>query len=221
MKSLAVFATLLTVALVGACAPVESAAPGAQTALEETPMTPTSLEIATLGGGCFWCIEAVFERLQGVEEAVSGYSGGRRANPSYEQVTTGATGHAEVVQVHFDPKVLSYRQVLEIFFAMHDPTTLNRQGADAGTQYRSVVFYHDDAQRKVAEELVAEFARDRVFPNPIVTELSPLEAFYEAEDYHQDYYENNGSQGYCRVVIAPKVNKLRTKYTELLKPEYR
>ena len=184
-------------------------------------MTTTKTELATLGGGCFWCIEAVFERVRGVEKVVSGYSGGRRANPTYEQVTTGATGHAEVVQVHFDPSVLSFRQVLEIFFAMHDPTTLNRQGADVGTQYRSVIFYHDEKQKETAQELLREFERESVFPDPVVTELSPLSAFYEAERYHQDYYDNNPSQGYCRVVIAPKVNKLRAKYTELLKDEHR
>ena len=214
-------AILAALGLAMGCAPVEGAASAAESTPEDESMTTTKTELATLGGGCFWCIEAVFERVRGVEKVVSGYSGGRRANPTYEQVTTGATGHAEVVQVHFDPSVLSFRQVLEIFFAMHDPTTLNRQGADVGTQYRSVIFYHDEKQKETAQELLREFERESVFPDPVVTELSPLSAFYEAERYHQDYYDNNPSQGYCRVVIAPKVNKLRAKYTELLKDEHR
>lgn len=221
MRPLRFFTLLAILGAALGCAPVEGASTGADAPLEDNALSGSSTQLATLGGGCFWCIEAVFERVRGVEKVVSGYSGGKRENPTYEQVTTGATGHAEVVQVHFDPGILSYRQILEIFFAMHDPTTLDRQGADVGTQYRSVVFYHDDSQKETAEALLAEFERDAVFPDPVVTELSPLSVFYEAEKYHQDYYDNNPGQGYCRVVIAPKVNKLRAKYAELLKDEHR
>lgn len=173
---------------------------------------------ATLGGGCFWCLEAVFERLQGVEEVVSGYAGGTTEDPTYREVSSGRTGHAEVVRVRFDPGVISYRDLLEIFFAMHDPTTLNRQGADEGTQYRSIILYESEDQRKAARAVMDELARDEVFPRPIVTQLEPARSFYAAESHHQDYYEKNPSQGYCRVVIAPKVNKLRERYSRMLKP---
>jgi peptide-methionine (S)-S-oxide reductase len=176
---------------------------------------------ATLGGGCFWCIEAVFERVRGVETVVSGYAGGDVKNPGYREVTSGATGHAEVVQLSFDPEQISYRAILEIFFAMHDPTTLNRQGADVGTQYRSIVLAHDDEQLETAKEVVEELEREGVYADPIVTEIERLEGFYPAEDYHQDYYENNAAQPYCQVVIAPKVNKLRAKHADKLKDVYR
>jgi peptide-methionine (S)-S-oxide reductase len=182
--------------------------------------TPTH-ELATLGGGCFWCLEAVFERLQGIERVVSGYAGGTVANPSYELVCSGTTGHAEVAQVTFDPSVIPYRDVLETFFAFHDPTQLNRQGADVGTQYRSVIFYHSDAQRATAEELMARLMRDDVYGRPIVTQLEPLETFYPAERYHQEYFRRNEGQPYCQAVIAPKVAKLRHAYRDRLKPEYR
>ena len=175
------------------------------------------MEIATLGGGCFWCLEAVYDRLQGVTDVVSGYAGGKRANPSYEQVCSGATGHAEVVQVTFDPQVTSYREILEVFFAIHDPTTLNRQGADVGTQYRSVIYYHSDEQKRVAEEVMRHLAAEKVWDDPIVTELAPAPAFYPAEDYHQEYFARNPNQGYCQVVVAPKVAKFRSKFSAKLK----
>jgi peptide-methionine (S)-S-oxide reductase len=174
-------------------------------------------ELATLAGGCFWCLEAVFEPIEGVISVESGYAGGRTANPTYQQVCTGATGHAEVIQLTFDPAKLSYREVLEIFFAFHDPTTLNRQGADAGTQYRSAIFYHDARQKTEAEAVVRELTNARVFNDPIVTEIAPVGEFYKAELYHQGYYRQNPNQPYCRAVIAPKVAKLRAKYAARLK----
>jgi peptide-methionine (S)-S-oxide reductase len=174
-------------------------------------------ETATLAGGCFWCLEAVFEQLRGVSTVQSGYSGGHVPKPSYEAVCTGTTGHAEVVQVAFDPEVLSFRDLLGVFFTLHDPTTLNRQGGDVGTQYRSAIFYHDDEQRRVAEEVKRELEAEHVFDEPIVTEIVPLAPFYPAEDYHREYYRRNPNQPYCRAVIAPKVSKLRSKYLEKLK----
>lgn len=174
-------------------------------------------ELATLAGGCFWCLEAVFQQLRGVSKVVSGYSGGSIPNPSYQAVCTGATGHAEVTQVSFDPVVISYRDLLDVFFTIHDPTTLNRQGADEGTQYRSAIFYHSPEQKGVAEGVIKELEAEKVWDDPIVTEVVPLETFYAAENYHQDYYARNASQPYCRAVIAPKVAKLRSKYFEKLK----
>ncbi len=173
--------------------------------------------VATLGGGCFWCLEAVFERLRGVEKVESGYAGGHVPDPSYRQVCTGATGHAEVVQITFDPAVISNREILEVFFATHDPTTLNRQGADIGTQYRSVVFYHTPEQREVAERLIAELNAAKVWDAPIVTQVVPFEKFYRAEDYHQGYFRNNPRQGYCMAVVGPKVAKFRKQFTAKLK----
>ena len=173
-----------------------------------------SFDIATLGGGCFWCIEAVFSELKGVVKAESGYSGGTVSNPSYEDVCTDETGHAEVVQVTFDPKLISYNEILHVFFSVHDPTTLNRQGADVGTQYRSVVFYHNETQKKIAEEVMSEMGK--VWTNPLVTQLAPLDKFYRAEEYHQHYFKNNPSQGYCRVVIQPKLAKFRKRYQDKL-----
>ena len=175
------------------------------------------LETATLGGGCFWCTEAVFDDLKGITEVESGYSGGDVANPTYEQVCTGRTGHAEVVQVTFDPGLISYEDILRIFFTVHDPTTLNRQGNDVGPQYRSIILYHDDAQKRSAEKVIQEIAAAKIWDDPIVTELSPFRAFYKAEDYHQEYFANNPNQGYCRVVIAPKVAKFRKHYSDRLK----
>lgn len=172
-------------------------------------------ETAVLGGGCFWCVEAVFSEVEGVEKAVSGYAGGKGENPSYAQVCGGDTGHAEVVQVTFDPRKISYRDVLTIFFTTHDPTTLNRQGADVGTQYRSVIFTANDAQRAVAEQVKADMQPH--FDAPIVTEISPLPPFWPAEEYHQDYYARNPGQGYCRAVISPKLTKFRKMYQERLK----
>lgn len=166
-------------------------------------------EVATLGGGCFWCLEPVFLDLRGVESVVSGYAGGTVPNPSYEAVCGGRTGHAEVVQVTFDPSVVSFRELLNAFFAIHDPTTLNRQGADVGTQYRSVVLYHSLEQKAAAEQAIAELNAQKVFDRPIVTQVVPFETFYPAEEYHQRYYERNPNAGYCRAVIAPKVAKFR------------
>jgi peptide-methionine (S)-S-oxide reductase len=180
-------------------------------------MSETSTrEVATLAGGCFWCLEAVFEQLRGVERVVSGYAGGDYPNPLYEEVCNGHTGHAEVVQVTFDPAVVSYREVLEVFFAIHDPTTLNRQGADVGTQYRSAIFYHSPAQQQIAEKLIAELNAEGIWDRPIVTEVVPLTAFYPAEDYHQGYFRSHPNQGYCQAVIAPKVVKFRKRFVEKL-----
>jgi peptide-methionine (S)-S-oxide reductase len=179
-------------------------------------MTP-SRETATLAGGCFWCLEAVFEQLQGVEKVVSGYAGGSAPHPTYEQVCTGATGHAEVVQITFDPAVLPYRELLELFFAFHDPTTLNRQGHDVGTQYRSAIFVHSPEQRAVAEDVIAGLTRERAFDAPIVTEVAPLDVFHPAERYHQGYYRANPGQPYCNATITPKMAKLRAKYAGRLK----
>jgi peptide-methionine (S)-S-oxide reductase len=180
-------------------------------------MTAPASETATLGGGCFWCVEAVFDQLDGVTDVVSGYSGGHVDNPSYRQVCDGTTGHAEVVQVRFDPARLSYRELLEVFFSVHDPTTLNRQGNDVGTQYRSAIFYHSDEQQAAAATLISELNEQRVFPRPIVTEVTPFERFYPAEEYHQEYFERNGGQPYCQFVVAPKVSKFRKQYAARLK----
>jgi peptide-methionine (S)-S-oxide reductase len=170
------------------------------------------LQQATLAGGCFWCLEAVYVELRGVSKVVSGYAGGNVRNPSYRQVCSGNTGHAEVVQVTFDPNVVSYRELLEIFFTIHDPTTLNRQGADVGTQYRSAIFYHDEDQRRVATEVIGEITAAKLWPKSIVTQVAPLDVLYPAEDYHQDYFANNPMQPYCQVVVAPKVAKFRKQY---------
>jgi peptide-methionine (S)-S-oxide reductase len=174
-------------------------------------------ELATFGGGCFWCVEAIFERVNGVESAESGYSGGQVLNPDYKQVTSGTTGHAEVVQITYDPNVVSYKELLEIFFKTHDPTTLNRQGADVGTQYRSIVLYHNDGQRDLAGEVIKKLEEEGIWKDPIVTTVEPFEAFYSAEAYHQEYYENNPNQGYCRLVINPKVEKFEKVFKEKLK----
>lgn len=175
------------------------------------------METATFGGGCFWCVEAVIQRLNGVEKVVSGYAGGATKNPTYKEVCTGTTGHAEVIQVSFDPAVISYEDLLTVFMTTHDPTTLNRQGADEGTQYRSVIMYHNDEQKATAEKVLATL-KD-TFPRPIVTELAPLDVFYNAENYHQNYFNDNPNAGFCRVVIDPKVQKLRKLYTDKLKKE--
>jgi len=176
-----------------------------------------SYEIATLAGGCFWCLEAVYDELNGVVDVISGYSGGRVTSPSYEAVCTGQTGHAETVQVTFDPRVVSYRELLEVFFTIHDPTTLNRQGADVGTQYRSAIFYHNPDQKAVAEQVFRELEGAKIWSKPIVTELTPFNTFYPAEAYHQEYFKRNPYQGYCMAVIAPKVAKFRKHYLEMLK----
>ena len=174
-------------------------------------------ETATLAGGCFWCLEAVYDQLRGVEDVVSGYSGGRVRNPSYREVCAGTTGHAEVVQVTFDPAAISFRELLEVFFTIHDPTTLNRQGADVGTQYRSAVYYHSPEQKAAAEQVIREVNTAGIWPAPIVTEVAPVAAFYPAEDYHQEYFARNPNQGYCTVIIAPKVAKFRKQYLSRLK----
>jgi len=178
---------------------------------------PYTTEIVTLGGGCFWCLEAIFDDLQGVVQVESGYSGGTGANPSYQAVCTGRTGHAEVVQVTFDPAIVSFREILEVFFAFHDPTTLNRQGADVGTQYRSAIFYHSPEQKQTAEEMIKALDAEHIWNGPIVTEVTPFRAFYVAEDYHQEYFARNAGQPYCRAVVAPKVAKFRKQYAARLK----
>ncbi len=179
----------------------------------KTPFT----ELATLAGGCFWCLEAVFEQLKGVQQSVSGYAGGAVANPSYQDVCTGQTGHAEVVQLTYDPTQVSYRDLLSVFFTIHDPTTLDRQGNDVGSQYRSAIFYHTQEQKTIAEETIQDLEAQNLWPNPIVTEIVPLEAFYPAEDYHQGYFRAHPYQGYCQMIIAPKVVKFRQHYLERLK----
>lgn len=174
-------------------------------------------QIATLGGGCFWCLEAVYNDLRGIGSVVSGYAGGHLNNPTYKQVCTGNTGHAEVVQISFDPQMITFKDLLNVFFTIHDPTTLNRQGADIGTQYRSVIFYHDQDQKQLAEQAIHEFTEAGLWTDPIVTEITPIDNFYPAEDYHQDYYVNNISQPYCTAVIAPKLSKFRKKFIDQLK----
>jgi len=175
------------------------------------------VETATLAGGCFWCLDGAYRDLRGVISVESGYAGGHEKNPTYEAVCTGTTGHAEVVQVTYDPSEISYRELLEVFFSIHDPTTLNRQGADVGTQYRSAIFWHDKAQREAAEAMIAELERDGVFDDPILTVVSRLDEFFPGENYHQDYYRRNANQGYCQVVVAPKLAKFRAKYAGKLK----
>lgn len=174
-------------------------------------------ELATLGGGCFWCLEAVFEQLRGVRRVESGYSGGIVTDPTYHQVCTGTTGHAEVVQVTFDPAAVSFREILDVFFATHDPTTLNRQGPDSGTQYRSAIFYHTPQQKRIAEERIAELNAAHIWDKPIVTQVVPFQVFYRAEDYHQEYFRQNPNQGYCLAVVSPKVAKFRKQFASKLK----
>lgn len=176
-----------------------------------------SSEVATLAGGCFWCIEAVFLEVEGVENVVSGYTGGTTANPTYNQVCTGDTGHAEALQLSFNPSKISYREILEIFFSVHDPTTLNRQGADVGMQYRSAIFYHNEQQKAVAEELIGELNKANVWKKSIVTQIVPLDTFYPAEDYHREYFSRHSEQAYCQMVISPKVNKFRKQWAKQIK----
>ena len=182
------------------------------TAQKNTKSMKDNLSIATFGNGCFWCTEAIFQQLKGVSEVLPGYTGGAVKNPSYKEVCTGTTGHAEVIQITFDPSVISYRELLDVFFYTHDPTTLNRQGADVGTQYRSAIFYHSDAQKKDAETILAQLTAEEVYGDPIVTEITAADVFYQAEDYHKNYYNNNKNQGYCRAVINPKLDKFMKKY---------
>ena len=176
-----------------------------------------AMETATLAGGCFWCVEAVFDDLKGVEDVVSGYAGGHTENPTYRQVCEGDTGHAEVIRITFDPEQISFKEILQVFFSVHDPTTLNRQGNDVGTQYRSAIFYQDDEQKRVAEETIREIEAEHIWDDPIVTEVAPLDKFWPAEDYHQEYFSNNPEQPYCAAVVAPKVAKFRQKFVNKLK----
>lgn len=185
--------------------------------MEQETNTGKGLQQATLAGGCFWCLEAVFDNLQGVVDVVSGYAGGSVPKPSYEQVCTGRTGHAEVVRLSFDPNQITYQEILEVFFTIHDPTTLNRQGADVGTQYRSAIFYHNEEQRAAAEQVIDQLNAAGLWDRKIVTEVSPLPEFYPAEEYHQEYFARNPYAGYCRAVVAPKVAKFRQKYASRLK----
>ncbi len=180
-------------------------------------MTDAGKEIATLAGGCFWCLEAVFDDLRGVESVESGYMGGKTANPSYEDVCSGETGHAEVVQLSFDPKRVSFKEILEVFFVIHDPTTLNRQGHDVGTQYRSAIFYHSAEQKAAAEQVIANMGAAKIYEDPIVTEVAPASKFYVAEDHHQEYFRRNPAQPYCAFVVRPKVAKFRKNFLEKLK----
>ncbi len=176
-----------------------------------------AIEMLTFGGGCFWCLEAVFQELRGVDSAVSGYAGGNTKNPDYEQICSGSTGHAEVVRIEFDNDVVTVRMLLQLFFTMHDPTTLNRQGADVGSQYRSVIFYHTESQKQEAETIIREYQAEKIRSAPIVTQVLPVPHFYPAEEYHQDYYRNHSMQGYCQAVISPKLAKLRQQHRSLIK----
>jgi peptide-methionine (S)-S-oxide reductase len=180
-------------------------------------MNGAQREIATLGGGCFWCLEAVYQQMRGVESVVSGYSGGQAGRPTYREVSTGTTGHAEVIQITFDPAAVSYREILEVFFTIHDPTTVDRQGADVGSQYRSVIFHHSPEQERIAREVMSTLEAEQVWDAPIVTQLEPFETFHQAEGYHQQYYRQNPEQPYCRVVIAPKLAKFRKQFMERLR----
>jgi len=202
----------------GAARPEKVPVPPPRTTMSEPG---AALETATLGGGCFWCLEALFERVAGVVSVAPGYSGGHVPNPSYEDVCRGDTGHAEVVEIRFDPAVISYHDLLRLFFGLHDPTTLNRQGADVGEQYRSVIFGRTPEQLRVAREVVAELERERIFRRPIVTKIEPFQAFYPAEEYHRRFFDRNQGHAYCRLVIDPEVKRLRREYNERLKPEYR
>lgn len=186
-------------------------------ALDTTAGSGSTREVATLAGGCFWCLEAVYDQLKGVLSVESGYSGGKTSKPTYSEVCGGNTGHAEVIRITFDPAVITFRDLLDVFFTIHDPTTLNAQGADVGTQYRSAIFYHSPEQKRTAEEKIAALEADKTWDDPIVTEVSPAGPFYVAEDYHQEYFARNDSQPYCRAVVAPKVAKFRKQYIERLK----
>lgn len=231
---------VLLLAITG-CGPREAKTPEVRTSVQESKMEektntaggatgaagaslpqtadapPAGKEIATLANGCFWCTEAIFKDLKGVESVESGYSGGRRPNPTYEQVCAGVTGHAEAIRIIFDPKVISFHDLLAIFFATHDPTTLNRQGADMGTQYRSAIFYHSPEQKAVADQIIGKLNSEKLWPNPIVTEVTQFSNFYAAEEYHKDYFARNPDQGYCQIIIAPKVAKFRKEYQDKLK----
>ena len=206
--------------LMAACAVVLLlAGSSVEATAQKTEKKSAKKEVATLAGGCFWCLEAVYLELKGVDKVASGYSGGKVANPTYKQVTTGTTGHAEVVQLTFDPQVITYKELLEVFFTIHDPTSLNQQGADIGTQYRSAIYYHSPEQQATAEKVIAELTAAQIWKNKIVTEVTKFEAFYKAEDYHQNYYALNPDQAYCRMVIEPKVIKFRKQFLPKLKKQ--
>lgn len=213
LSSLAGF---LLIVLFGSCAQAKKESPQSSVMNEEKSISG-NLDTATFGAGCFWCVEAVFQQLKGVKSVMSGYSGGKIKNPSYKEVCSGLTGHAEVIQITYDPDELTYVDLLEAFFGSHDPTTLNRQGADMGTQYRSVIFYHTEDQRKQAEDIKKRLNEEKAFPNPVITEISPAQPFYKAEDYHQNYYDLNAEQPYCQYVIAPKLEKFRKVFKDKLK----
>ncbi len=212
---------ILPLILALAAAPPAPAAPAHATSKGAQTMPAHRLETATLAGGCFWCLDAVFADLKGVEKVVSGFSGGTVPNPSYEQVCTGATGHAEVVQITFDPSVISYQDLLQVFFTIHDPTTLDRQGNDVGTQYRSAIFYHSPEQKEEARKVIADLTAKKLWSDPIVTRVEPFQAFYPAEGYHQDYFAKNPQAAYCQIVIAPKVAKFRKHFLAKLKTQER
>ena len=185
--------------------------------MSQQPSEDKNLEVATVAAGCFWCTEAAFSIIKGVERIEPGYTGGSVPNPSYEQVSTGTTGHAEAAQIYFDPKVISYKEILEIYFSMHDPTSLNRQGADVGTQYRSAIFYHNQEQKATAEALIDELTKEGIWDKPVVTSVEPLKVFYKAETYHKDYYKKHPKEPYCQVVIAPKIAKLQQRFFDKIK----
>ena len=216
MTKIAILPLLLLGFALGSCAQKNPQPISNQKIENEPVMQKEGLALATYGAGCFWCVEAIFQDLKGVEKVASGYSGGEVDNPTYREICTGTTGHAEVIQVTFDPAVISFEDLTKIFFTTHDPTTLNRQGADSGTQYRSAIFYHDEAQRATAEKLKTEFA-PTIWDDPIVTEISPYNKFFKAEEYHQNYFKDNPNQPYCQIVINPKVQKFRKMYAEKLK----
>ena len=215
-KGLISFLFIFVLILIG-CNKKGTNAQSEKTNEEDIQMNETGLEKATFGSGCFWCTEAIFENLNGVTSVVSGYAGGKVENPTYEEVCTGTTGHAEVTQITYDPNIISYDELLEVFWKTHDPTTLNRQGNDVGTQYRSVIFYHNKEQKELAEKYKAELDKSGAWDSPIVTEISPYTNFYSAEKYHQNYYENNPNQGYCAFVIAPKLEKFKKVFKDKLK----
>lgn len=220
MKSVPPIALLFAL-VCAACASDGSKTPKSSTPSTKSPDMNSTTEVATLGGGCFWCIEAVFDRLEGVQKVESGYTGGAVENPSYKAVCSGNTGHAEVVQITFDPSVTTFSDILQVFFAAHDPTTLNKQGNDVGTQYRSAIFYANTTQKEVAEAYIKQLETLKTWTKSIVTEVSPLTTFYKAEDYHQDYYELNGSQPYCAFVVRPKVEKFMKEFGARAKKEYK
>jgi peptide-methionine (S)-S-oxide reductase len=207
----------ITMLVLSASFLITGCANNARPKFEEAMIDTSKYDVATFGSGCFWCTEAIFQRLKGVEKVESGYSGGNVPDPTYEAVCTGKTGHAECTNIYFDPKIISYTKLLEVFFKTHDPTSLNKQGADIGTQYRSVIFYHSDEQKKIAEEVKYKLDEEKIWDKPIVTEISAYKKFYRAENYHQDYYNQNTNQGYCAFVITPKIEKFEKVFKELLK----